>query len=150
MPGYRPPSREPRGTWARAIHEKRRRDGISQTGSFEVLGPRLGLGPKSRQSYINLDMGDREPTAVEAAVLAEWLGGYPVDDPSAGAAANTPADLIQALADQTAAISELAAQVKRLVDRPQTEAAAALVELVRLGLLSASPSGSPAAETQQP
>lgn len=119
MPGYRPPSREPRGTWARAIHEKRRRDGISQTGGFEVLGPRLGLGPKSRQSYINLDMGDREPTAAEAAVLAEWLGGYPVDNPSAGVEANAPADLILALTAQTTAIN-------RLIDRLDSLASAAI------------------------
>lgn len=42
-----------------------------------MLGPRLGLGPKSRQSYVNLDMGDRQPTEAEQRVLAEWLGGYP-------------------------------------------------------------------------
>jgi len=113
VPGYRPPSREPHGKWARAIHQKRRSDGISQTGAFELLGPRLGLGPKSRQSWINLDMGDREPTPKESEVLAEWLGYFP-EDSTEGSVASSAADpsdlarLYELLETQARAISQLA------------------------------------------
>jgi hypothetical protein len=80
MSGYRPPSSEPQGKWAHAIHRKRRSDGISQTGAFELLGAKLGLGPKSRAAYVAIDMGEREPTEAESKVLVEWLGYYPEDN----------------------------------------------------------------------
>lgn len=63
-----------------------------------MLGPKLGLGPNSRQSYINLDMGDRQPNETEAAVLAEWLGSYPVEE---------PAEEIPSQADLATAINRL-------------------------------------------
>lgn len=89
MSGYRPPSNEPQGKWAHAIHKKRRSDGISQTGAFELLGARLGLGPKSRAAYVAIDMGEREPTEAESKVLAEWLGYYPEDHMAGGSTGDT-------------------------------------------------------------
>ena len=82
--GYRPPSVEPRGAWAKAIHRKRRELNISQQRAFEMLGPALGFGPKSRAAYIALDMGQRPPTEAESKVLAEWLGAYPEEPHTAG------------------------------------------------------------------
>lgn len=96
MPRYRPPSSEPRGKWARAIHAKRRAEQISQTAAFEVLGPRLGLGPKSRSAYIALDMGEREPSEAEANVLAEWLGSYPVEEPHTAGTGPHTSDFVPA------------------------------------------------------
>lgn len=81
---------------------------MSQTGAFELLGPRLGLGPKSRQSYINLDMGDRQPTEAEAKVLADWLGGYPVEG-SVGTE-DAPADLAAAIRDLTDELAAIRAE----------------------------------------
>jgi transcriptional regulator with XRE-family HTH domain len=79
MHGYRPPSTEPRGKWAIALHAKRKAEGLSQTEAFEILGPRLGLAPKSRSAYRAIDQGEREPRDDEAAILAEWLGYWPED-----------------------------------------------------------------------
>jgi hypothetical protein len=36
--GYRPPSREPKGTWARHLHAFRKAHGWSQTRAFEEWG----------------------------------------------------------------------------------------------------------------
>ena len=118
MSGYRPPSTEPRGKWARAIHAKRRSDGISQTGAFEVLGERLGLGPKSRAAYVAIDLGLRQPTEAEAAVLAEWLGAYPSDDMERSGRDDTPPDLSALLAKldrQAEVIDRLAAAIELLM-----------------------------------
>jgi len=129
MSGYRPPSTEPRGKWAQAIHRKRRSDGISQTGAFELLGSRLGLGPKSRAAYVAIDLGLRQPTDAEAVILADWLGGYPSDDMETGGAGATadPAvsSLILALAAQTEAITALVGELREA----RAERDAALEEL---------------------
>lgn len=61
-----------------------------------------------------------------------------------------PTGLSAAIEKQAAAISELAAQVKRLADRSETEMATALVELVRSGLLAGAPSESPAGSPPRP
>jgi len=37
MSGYRPPSRPPRGHWARRLHKRRRELGWSQVQAFEAL-----------------------------------------------------------------------------------------------------------------
>lgn len=124
MPGYRPPSREPHGKWARAIHAKRRADKISQTGGFRLLGPKLGLGPNSRQSYINLDMGDHEPTEDEATVLAEWLGGYPEDEPVVE---------LPETGDLASAIRALTAELQ-LLRESQASAGAATANLVAVAI----------------
>jgi len=111
MPGYRPPSTEPRGKWAKRIHEKRRAEGLSQTGAFELLRERLGFGPKSRFSYTALDMGTREPNDHEAAVLAEWLGGYPDEIMSSPDNGSTSVSGLGALNDQLAEQNRLIGQL---------------------------------------
>lgn len=109
--GYRPPSVEPRGAWAKAIHRKRRELNVSQQRAFELLGAALGFGPKSRAAYVALDLGTRPPTEAEKTVLAEWLGSYPDDEPASagtdrGDTSAVPAAL---LAD---AIRELVAELR--------------------------------------
>lgn len=75
--GYRPPSREPRGRWARHIHAKRREWGWSQTRGFEAVREAMGLGPKSRAAYIPIDEGKRPPTPTEEAALLAVYGAPP-------------------------------------------------------------------------
>lgn len=80
---------------------------------------------------------------------------FDVAAPVAGASGDTPApadlsDLYAKLDAQADAINELAAQVKRLADRSETELATALVELVRSGLLAGAPSESPVGGLPQP
>ncbi len=140
MPGYRPPSTEPRGKWAKRIHEKRRADGLSQTGAFELLGSRLGFGPKSRFSYVALDMGTREPTEHEAAVLAEWLGGYPSDEPQdALQATQTPDPVAAAIDRQTAALEALVDELLRwrTEDRARLDQVEAVLDELVAGTLGA-------------
>jgi hypothetical protein len=127
MPGYRPPSTEPRGKWANAIHAKRRAEGISQTGAFELLGPRLGLGAKSRAAYVAIDLGSREPTSAEALVLAEWLGGYPPDMPPPGLGDTLAGG--GAYLDLAGAIRELTEEL-RLLREGQATSAAMTADLV--------------------
>lgn len=115
MSGYRPPSTEPRGKWARAIHAKRRSDGISQTGAFELLGSRLGLGPKSRAAYVAIDLGLREPTEAEQRVLADWLGGYPADVAESGAG-DTPPGLADLIGSISALVEEIRAARRERAD----------------------------------
>lgn len=117
MSGYRPPSTEPRGKWAQAIHRKRRSDGMSQTGAFEVLGPRLGMGPKSRAAYVAIDLGLRQPTDAEAQVLVDWLGAYPSDMEAPGPDTTDPgvSALLQALTAQTAAMTALVNRLDQLL-----------------------------------
>lgn len=95
--GYRPPSAEPRGRWARHIHAKRREWGWSQTRGFEAVREGLGLSEKSRAAYITLDMGPREPNEVEAAALAA-VYGYPPEATTTGLEATESGDsLAQAI-----------------------------------------------------
>jgi hypothetical protein len=137
VPGYRPPSTEPRGKWAKRIHEKRRAEGLSQTGAFELLGERLGFGPKSRFSYVALDMGTREPTEAEAKVLAAWLGGYPTDSAPDPATTTQPADaLVAVLTRQAEAIEAL---VERLDVLTAGQATAAGEMMRALGILGGHP-----------
>jgi hypothetical protein len=124
MHGYRPPSTEPRGKWAIALHAKRKAEGISQTEGFELLGPRLGFSPKSRAAYIAIDMGTRQPSESEAVVLADWLGYWPDDSSmaSSGGATTQPelAAYLEAntaaLREQTAAFLTLAASIDRMAN----------------------------------
>lgn len=115
--GYRPPSVEPRGAWAKAIHRKRRELNISQQRAFELLGPSLGFGPKSRAAYVALDLGTRPPTEAESKVLAEWLGGYPDDEPiTAGTEGDTPAVPAAYLARIDALLEQMAADRQLIRD----------------------------------
>ena len=155
MPGYRPPSAEPRGKWAKRIHEKRRAEGLSQTGAFELLRERLGFGPKSRFSYTALDMGTREPNDREAAVLADWLGGYPDEIMPSPDNGSTSAPGLGALIEaQTAAIDRQTAMLERVLEAitQRTLDPVAVEELQRWGLAAklSQPSDDPAAGQSAP
>lgn len=52
----------------------------SQQQAFEELREGLGLGPKSRASYIKLDMGPRPPNVRQQEYLVAYFGQTP-DDP---------------------------------------------------------------------
>lgn len=107
--GYRPPSREPKGRWARHIHARRRAEGWSQTRGFEAVQKAgLGLGEKSRSAYIAIDMGDRQPTAAEERALLAVYGPPPESEPE-------PAP--------SSEISELAASIRDLARAIQEERA---------------------------
>jgi hypothetical protein len=103
---YRPTT-EPKGKWAIAINAKRRADKLSRTAAFEVLGPKLGYSTKSLSAFRLLDIGERQPDENEQKVLAEWLGYWPTDEPTASEHPSDMAALIAALAAQTAAITAL-------------------------------------------
>jgi hypothetical protein len=75
MAGYRPPSRPPKGRWARWLHHVRRQRDWSQTQAFEaLLAAGMAWSPKSRASYLAIDMGDREPKADEIPILTRVFG----------------------------------------------------------------------------
>jgi hypothetical protein len=108
--GYRPPSREPQGRWARHIHAVRKERGWSQTYGFEQVREGLNLAAKSRTAYIPLDIGTREPTPEEGEVLAS-VYGWPSDEPPEPLeATETPA-------------SDLAAAIRELVETIRSERA---------------------------
>lgn len=104
---YRPPSRSPRGAWARHIHEKRRDRGLSQSAAFELLYEGLGLSPRSRSAYLAIDMGDRQPNEREAAYLASVFGWPSTDVPEAAGATESNEVLVAAIDRQTAMLERL-------------------------------------------
>lgn len=107
--GYRPPSTEPKGRWARHIHAFRRAQGWSQTRGFEATREGLGLSEKSRAAYIAIDQGLREPKPSEEEALAA-VYGWPSDEPAPEVA----------LEGQAAMLAEIRAL--RLAVEAQTEA----------------------------
>lgn len=141
--GYRPPSAEPEGKWANAIHAKRRADGLSQTAAFKLLRGQLNLSENSRAAYVALDMGEREPREHEEKILAAWLGYWPEDptDATSPPKGDTPGGLVAALEDQTKALNRLADQVEALVKAYSPSSAAALTaDLVALSIRDTLPS----------
>lgn len=107
--GYRPPSTEPKGRWARHIHAFRKAQGWSQTRGFEAVRAGLGLGEKSRAAYIAIDQGLRAPKPSEEEALAA-VYGWPSDEPAPEVA----------LEGQDALLAEIRAL--RLAVEAQTEA----------------------------
>jgi len=108
----------------------------SQQQGFEALREGLHLGPKSRASYIAIDMGHRQPTVAEQAFLVSYFGKSPDDLPISPDPNEESLDLIKALSAQTEAIN-------RLVDRLESLASQAIRdgvadELRAVGLAPAS------------
>lgn len=130
---YRPPSRPPRGAWAKFLHRERQRRDWSQSQAFEQLREGLGLGVRSRASYVALDMGDRQPHPEEVAFLETFFGASPSDEPEPIAA--LPADLsavVAALDRQTAVIADLVAVLReRTLPAVDPEAVRAIEEFAR-------------------
>lgn len=71
-----------------------------------MLREGLGLGPTSRSSYVKLERGQREPDAGQRAFLTTFYGAEPIDRPKP---LSDQAALVEALREQTAAISALVA-----------------------------------------
>lgn len=80
----------------------------SQTQAFEALRDGLGLGPKSRASYIRLDMGDRAPRPREMQFLVDYFGQGPDERPTV----EERDPLVLAVEEQTRAIHELIAELR--------------------------------------
>lgn len=94
---YRPPSRAPKGAWARHLHQQRRERGLSQAQAFELVYEGLHLSKRSRAVYTALDMGDRQPRPKEAEYLASVFGWPPDADAEPEAATPDLAAAVMAL-----------------------------------------------------
>lgn len=108
---YRQSATEPKGRWARYLHQMRRELDWSQQQAFETLRDGLQLGPKSRASYVAIDMGKRQPTVGEQQFLVRYFGKSPDDFPDIQEPAEQADPLVAALRGQTAAISALVDQI---------------------------------------
>jgi len=107
---YRPSKDEPKGRWARHLHERRRLDNLSQMQAFELVQERMGWSRKSRASYVAIDMGTRQPRPEETTILAEEFGWPPdpeidndLEDPTLAAALNAMAAELAAIRAERAA-----------------------------------------------
>lgn len=123
-PGYRPPSSDPRGRWAKHIHAVRKARGWNQTRAFEEWHVGLGLAPKSRTAYLNLDMGKRQPKPHEEAYLVSQIGPPPDEEPAFEPAPSDMAALVAALERQTEAINQLVGQLDLLASQAIREGVA--------------------------
>lgn len=128
---YRPPTKHPRGRWARWLHEMRQTHDWSQTQAFENLRAGLKLGPKSRASYIRLDMGERPPRPGEAQFLVEYFGRSPDEIPAIPGEDRDP--LVAALERQTEQLEALVAELRltraeQLVTQEQMQEALRLAD----------------------
>lgn len=101
---YRPPSKPPKGAWARHLHEQRRLRDLSQTQAFELIYERVGWSPKSRTAYVAIDMGERAPRGDEVTVLGAEFGWPPdpLDEPEDVSLATVLGDLSRELAEMRA------------------------------------------------
>lgn len=108
---YRPPSKQPRGAWARHLHEQRRLRDLSQTQAFELVYERVGWSAKSRTAYVAIDMGERQPKGNEATVLGAEFG-WPNEEALTEPA--TDGDVAAALLVQAVAIEHQAAAIAAL------------------------------------
>lgn len=123
---YRPPSRPPKGAWARHLHQRRRERNLSQAQAFELVFEGLKLSKRSRAVYAAIDMGDRQPRADEAEYLASVFGWPPEDDvPSAGSGDGISSDSAALIAAIRSLVEEM-----RLSRAQQDESTQALLEAV--------------------
>ncbi len=126
------PHESPKGGWGRFLDGKRSERGWSQQRAFEELHTGLGLGPKSRASYVALEEG-HEPTPDQQRFLARFYGEGPgLEDEEPNAAATLPATealslAVRTLADELSAVraarDQLAAELRLLrgpVESPNT------------------------------
>lgn len=118
---YRPPSKAPRGAWAKHLHQIRRERALSQQQAFELVQAAWGVSPKSRAVYVSIDMGDRQPREDEAAVLAAEFGWPSEQDAPAAAGTDIAAltrainDLVQELREERAAVLSALQEQGRVV-----------------------------------
>ena len=113
---YRPPKKQPRGSWARHIHEQRRLRDLSQTQAFELVQERIGWAPKSRTAYVAIDMGERQPKPNEATVLGAEFGWPPDPEVNDDLEDATLASALLAVAAELRAAREERATVAQRLD----------------------------------
>ena len=106
--GYREPKRRPQGRWAQYLLRMREDRDWSASRAFEDLHSGLGLGPKSRASYVALEKGPRAPSPEQQDFLVRYYGKSPDDLPDIVEQAEPKDELIEALRAQTDAIHALA------------------------------------------
>ena len=96
----------------------------SQQQGFEALREGLGFGPKSRASYVAIDMGKRPPTTDEAKFLVRYFGKSPDDIPDAIPEAEPNAALVTALQAQVKALESIIEEMRlqRIQQHESTEA----------------------------
>lgn len=125
---YRPSAKAPRGRWGRFLNQMRLERGWSQTQAFEHLRESLGLGPKSRSAYVDLESGRRTPSPERAAILVRYFGKSPDDEPET-APLGDPATLAQALSDLVVELREARREREAMEVRLRVMEAA--IDLVR-------------------
>jgi transcriptional regulator with XRE-family HTH domain len=112
---YRPSAKPPVGRWAAFLHAQRRQRDWSQQRAFKELREGLGLSENSRASYVNIDMGVREPTEKEAAFLVQFFGREPDEAAASGGEVAEGSDLAAAINRQAAAIEAQTKAINLLV-----------------------------------
>ena len=119
---------EPKGRWARHLQDQRQQRNLSQTQAFELVHVRMGWSAKSRTAYRAIDMGERQPSHDEAAILAEEFGWPPepeinddLEDPTLAAALLAIAGELRAAREErttlVARVEEMDAVLRNLVAR---------------------------------
>lgn len=94
--------------------------GWSQQQGFEALRDGLHLGPKSRASYVAVDMGKRKPTSEEARFLVSFFGQSPEDIPDNQDPIETPDAIAAVLTAVSSLIEEM--RLTRIQQNESTEA----------------------------
>ncbi len=110
---YRPPSRQPRGSWARHLHDQRQLRDLSQTQAFEAVYERIGWSRKSRTAYVAIDMGERQPKPNEAQVLGAEFG-WPPDPQDMPSETPDYAAIVAAIDRQTAMLERVLSAIAGL------------------------------------
>lgn len=143
------PRIEPTGKWGPWLTTNRISRGLTQQQVYDDLRTRWPdlfpwLSDTSVDSYRAFEKGKPPTPEQEAAFLVYYKGAIPPAEPESPATSDGAglSELAEAIKDQAKAINALADQVKALVERPQTELAEILAELIRSGLLSPASTGS--------
>lgn len=115
-----------RGRWGSFLLEQRETRGWTQEEAFAALREGLGLGPKSRSSYVQLERGQRQPDARQQEFLTGYYHAIPVERPQVAPPdlAGAINALVEELREMRLERQELAARVSalegvvRLLDPP--------------------------------
>jgi hypothetical protein len=120
---YRPPKDEPKGRWARHLHEQRRLRDLSQMQAFELLFERMSWSPKSRASYVAIDMGTRQPSPSESTILGAEFGWPPdpeindeLEDPSLATALVALAGELRASREERVSLAARLEKMEAVLD----------------------------------
>lgn len=99
----------PRGKWGTFLVREREARGWTQETAFDALRSGLGLGPKSRSSYVGLERGSKLPDREQREYLVQFYGAEPADVPESP---SEQATLIAALTRQAEAMEALVGELR--------------------------------------